>query len=77
MESMSRRLAKRSADIMDLESDKSLAVKMSIAETTMIHETKAWLKARGVNIDVFAKSSKTCVRSKTVLMVRNTPFSVT
>lgn len=53
------------------------AVKIALAETQIINETKDWLRDNGLNIDVFTTDRKTCDRSKTVILVKNIPYATT
>jgi len=53
------------------------AVKVALAETQIIQETKDWLDENGMNLDAFNLDRKTCERSKNVILVKNTPYNIT
>ena len=60
-----------------LDKDSSnIAVKMAQSETIIVNQTKQWMKDNGIDIDNLEKQSRSgCQRSKTVLLVKNIPYS--
>ena len=63
------------ADILNPESDNA-AVKLALAETHIIQETKSFLESNGVNLS--ALSSETRVpRSDNTILVKNIPYGTT
>ena len=48
-----------------------LAVQIAAMETSIINETKEWLQTQGINLDVLKGKRNDCVRSKTVIFVKN------
>jgi multiple RNA-binding domain-containing protein 1 len=57
------------ADILNPESDNA-AVKMALAETHVISETKSYLESQGVDLSSFAQKA----RSDTIILVKNIPY---
>lgn len=54
----------------------NLAVKMAFAETTIVQQTKEWLKDNGVDLDKLeGVPRKQIKRSKTTLLVKNIPYT--
>jgi len=48
-----------------------VAVQISAMETTIINETKEWLKQQGINLDILKGKRQDCIRSKTIIFVKN------
>ena len=48
-----------------------IAVQIAAMETTIINETKEWLKQQGINLDILKGKRQNCVRSKTIILVKN------
>ena len=48
-----------------------VAVQISAMETTVINETKEWLKQQGINLDLLKGKRMDCVRSKNIIFVKN------
>ena len=48
-----------------------VAVQISAMETTIINETKEWLKQQGINLDILKGKRQYCIRSKTIIFVKN------
>lgn len=63
------------ADILNPESDNA-AVKLALAETHIIQETKSFLESNGVNLEALS-SEKRVPRSDTTLLVKNIPYGTT
>ena len=63
------------SDILNPESENA-AVKLALAETHIINETKAYLESHGVLLDSFSTlaGSGRVRRSDTVLLVKNIPY---
>lgn len=60
------------ADILNPESDNA-AVKLALAETHVIQETKSYLESQGVIISSFSSRA----RSDTIILVKNIPYGTT
>jgi multiple RNA-binding domain-containing protein 1 len=61
------------ADILnDAESSSNPAVKLALAETHVINETKAFLESQGIVLSAFANSRTK--RSETIILVKNIPY---
>ena len=48
-----------------------IAVQIAAMETTIINETKEWLKQQGINLDILKGKRQDCIRSKTIILVKN------
>ena len=84
MGAMADQLGVTKGDILDVNEASSLAVRMALAETHLIGETKQWLTEQGVNITALqrgrggdseekGKGGKV-QRSRTLLLVKNIPY---
>ena len=71
VDAMSRRYSTPKSSILDPESECSAAVRMALGETQLVSETREFLEAEGVQLDVFEK--KNPKRSSTVILVKNLP----
>jgi multiple RNA-binding domain-containing protein 1 len=63
------------ADILDPEADGSMAVRMALGETHVVAENKRFLRENGVVLDAF--DTRVDSRSKTTILVKNTPYETT
>jgi len=72
LSSISDRLNISKADILDPESDNA-AVKLALAETHIIQETKTYLESQGVVLSSFSSRA----RSDTTILVKNIPYGTT
>jgi multiple RNA-binding domain-containing protein 1 len=72
LSSISDRLSISKADILNPESDNA-AVKLALAETHIIQETKTYLESQGVILSSFSSRS----RSDTTILVKNIPYGTT
>ena len=70
-EAMAKKLNVRKSEILDSSSD-NMAVRLALAETSIINDTKEYLEQQGVSLDAF-KRRKT--RSNTIILVKNIPHS--
>ncbi|KAJ3195183.1 hypothetical protein HK101_000893 [Irineochytrium annulatum] len=68
-DAMAMKLNVAKSDILDPTSE-NLAVRLALAETTIIAETKAYLEEEGVNLDAFERRK---ARSQTIILVKNIP----
>ncbi|ORX98262.1 RNA-binding domain-containing protein [Basidiobolus meristosporus CBS 931.73] len=68
-DSIADRLNVAKSDILNPDAD-NLAVRMAMAETHIITETKDYLEEHGICLDAFAKKE----RSDTVILVKNIPY---
>ncbi|CAI8020668.1 Probable RNA-binding protein 19 [Geodia barretti] len=73
VDAMSRRYSTPKSSILDPESESSAAVRMALGETQLVSETREFLEAEGVQLDVFEK--KNPKRSSTVILVKNLPHA--
>lgn len=76
--SVSDRLGVNKADILnpsESEGGDSAAVRLALAETRVIQETKEFLESEGVNVDAF--SGQKGPRSDTTILVKNIPYETT
>ena len=62
---------------MDTESSTSIAVRMALAETEIVNETKEFLKKSGIDVDCLTNTDAKIKRSKSVILVKNLPFGTT
>eukprot|EP00833_Pecoramyces_ruminatium_P000003 jgi/Orpsp1_1/1174035/evm.model.c7180000048652.2 len=69
-QSMAQKLDVQKSDILDKEAD-NMAVRLALAETHIINETKKYLEDEGVSLDAFEQGQKK--RSNTVILVKNIP----
>ncbi len=51
------------------------AVRLALGETQLVAETKAFMEAKGVQLDMFANQK--AKRSKTIILVKNLPYGCT
>ena len=54
--------------------DDSLAVRLAVGETQIIHETRQFLVDNGVQLDSFSQALANTKRSKTVILAKNLPL---
>jgi len=73
--SMAKKLGISKSSLLDRDSS-NIAVKMAQSETIIVNQTKEWMKDNGIDIDMLEKQPRSsCQRSKTVLLVKNIPYS--
>jgi multiple RNA-binding domain-containing protein 1 len=72
-EAIARKLGVKKNEILDAETD-DMAVRLALAETAIINETKEYLLEEGVSLDAFGKKKD---RSNTIILVKNIPGSTT
>jgi multiple RNA-binding domain-containing protein 1 len=78
-DAIAQRLGVNKESVLDKHSDASLAVRMALAETQLLQETKEFLEDEGIRLQALAQTDvkdakvKVC-RSKTVILVKNIPF---
>lgn len=63
-------------EILEMEGENQ-AVRVALAETQIINETKEWLSSNDVNLDFMKESRETCKRSTTTLLIKNIAFGCT
>ncbi|KAH3732884.1 sel1 repeat family protein [Pelomyxa schiedti] len=68
---MSHKMSMSKSDLLD-KAASNLAVRMSLAETNIITETKNYLKENGVNVSSLEQGPR-CARSGTTILVKNLP----
>jgi len=73
--SVADRMKISKSDILNPESENA-AVKLALAETHIINETKAYLESQGVLLDSFSTlaGSSRVRRSETIILVKNIPY---
>ncbi|TIB05252.1 hypothetical protein E3P96_01268 [Wallemia ichthyophaga] len=71
--SLASRLKIDKSEILSSESSSNPAVKVALAETYIINETKGFLKDQGVNLDAFSPENKG-PRLENTILVKNIPF---
>ncbi|UJR23141.1 hypothetical protein I4U23_026160 [Adineta vaga] len=54
--------------------NESLAVRLAVGETQIIHETRQFLLDNGVQLDAFSQAMPSTKRSKTVILAKNLPI---
>nr|CAD2133471.1 unnamed protein product [Meloidogyne enterolobii] len=57
--------------LLEEKGENSAAVRLAMAETRLVRETKKFLLDHGVKLDVFSNTNSTAKRSKTVILVKN------
>ena len=62
-------------DLLDPDTNSSLAVRMALGETQLVSETKEFLESQGVRLDIFQQVKPK--RSKTVILVKNLAYGTT
>lgn len=74
---MAKKMGQSKGTFLDKDANESMAVKMAKSETVIISATKEWLKEQEiVDFDILDKTPRAkCVRSKTVLLVKNIPYT--
>lgn len=73
---IAERYAAEKSDIFDVESgNTTAAVRMALGETQLVTETREFMEAHGVNLEVFEKTKPK--RSKNIILVKNLPFGTT
>lgn len=75
LDAIAARLGVPKSSIMNAHESDSLATRLAIAETHIVQETKEYLESEGVFLDAFVNNANV-ERSKTVILVKNLPFSV-
>ena len=77
LDSVAAKLGVSKSVLMDPSSSSSLAVRLALAESSLIDETKQFLQSFGVDADLFDVkdgSERTLVRSSSVILVKNIPY---
>lgn len=70
IDNISARLGIPKSEILNKE-NADIAVQISAMETTIINETKEWLAHEGINLEVLKGKRSDCIRSKTVIFIKN------
>ncbi|KAI8891456.1 RNA-binding domain-containing protein [Backusella circina FSU 941] len=68
-ESISDRLGVSKSDVLNANAD-NMAVRLALAETQIVNETKEFFEKHGIVLDTFGKKD----RSETVILVKNIPY---
>lgn len=73
--SMAKKLGIEKSEMFDRESG-NMAVNLAKSETIIVNQTKEWMKDQGIDIDTLESlPRKDCTRSRTVVLVKNIPYS--
>ncbi|KAJ3026347.1 UNVERIFIED_CONTAM: putative RNA-binding protein 19 [Siphonaria sp. JEL0065] len=72
-EAMARKLNVKKSDILDPSSE-NMAVRLALAETDIINETKTYLEEEGIDLNAFSRHK---TRSTTILLAKNIPAHTT
>ncbi|KAJ3287678.1 putative RNA-binding protein 19 [Rhizoclosmatium sp. JEL0117] len=72
-EAMARKLNVKKSDILDPSSE-NMAVRLALAETDIINETKTYLEEEGIDLNAFTRHK---ARSSTILLAKNIPAHTT
>jgi multiple RNA-binding domain-containing protein 1 len=75
LESVSRKYNLKKREILSQEGDET-AVRVAMAETQVIKETKEWLASVGINLDFMQTDRASCERSKHTILVKNIQYKV-
>ena len=70
IDAIAKRLKIKKEDLLS-QNNPDIAVQISAMETTIINETKEWLKQQGINLDILKGKRQDCIRSKTIILVKN------
>ena len=70
IDNISSRLGIPKSEILNKE-NADIAVQISAMETTIINETKEWLAHEGINLEVLKGKRSDCIRSKTIIFIKN------
>ncbi|KAF7984579.1 hypothetical protein HWV62_13803 [Athelia sp. TMB] len=65
------------SDILNPDASDNAAVKLALAETHVIQETKTYLEKNGVDLTAFSSTSGRVPRSDTTILVKNIPYGTT
>lgn len=76
VDAMANQYELNKSDILDVNTDQSLAVRLALGETQLVTETREFLENHGVKLEVFDDKDIT-ERSKTIILVKNLPFGTT
>ena len=75
--SIANRMNIPKADILNPDNAVNPAVKLALAETHIIQETKIYLESQGVSLTSFSSPHSRTRRSDTVILVKNIPYGTT
>ena len=70
VDAVAKRLKIKKEDLLS-QNNADIAVQIAAMETTIINETKEWLKQQGINLDILKGKRQDCIRSKTIILVKN------
>ena len=70
IDTISKRLKITKDELLN-QNNADVAVQIAAMETTIINETKEWLKQQGINLDILKGKRQDCIRSKTIIFVKN------
>jgi len=66
---------KHQIDKSDILMSDNLAVRVALAETEVIEETKEWMKQEGLNLEFLETDRSLCERSKNIILVKNLNYN--
>ena len=70
IDTISKRLKISKEELLS-QNNPDISVQIAAMETTIINETKEWLKLQGINLDILKGKRQDCIRSKTIILVKN------
>ena len=70
IDAVAKRLKIKKEDLFS-QNNADVAVQIAAMETTIINETKEWLEQQGINLDILKGKRQDCIRSKTIILVKN------
>ncbi|XP_059480054.1 probable RNA-binding protein 19 [Neocloeon triangulifer] len=75
VDAMARTYNTTKEQVLDMEGSDSVAVRLALGETQIVHDTKQFLEQNGVCLDAFNQAPKS--RSKNVILAKNLPAGTT
>jgi len=76
LEAVSKKLNIPKSELMSKD-NANLAVQQAAMETSIINETKEWLKENGFNLDILKGKRSECIRSKNTIFIKNISTQIT
>ena len=76
-EAISEKYGVTKRKVLDSNTSSSLAVRMALAETEIVRDTKEFLEKQGINMEMLSSPDVKIQRSKSVILVKNLPFGTT
>lgn len=70
---ISAQYSMKKREILSMESSDQ-AVRIAMAETQIINETKEWLESQGVNLGFLDENRAECIRSERIILIKNIAY---